>query len=104
MTQARAFTSIPAMDRTLLEKILQSSPGVKKAEGGYMLADEHRASIYLGAGGSATVLADIVRIVLKDTHVEAEAKDRTLHFVPYEPVLVISMRRPRDVGVPRTGF
>jgi hypothetical protein len=103
LTQPRAVTSIRAMDRSLLEKIIQSSPGTKKTDAGYIVADEHRASIYLGQGGSATVLADIVRLALKDAYIEAEARDRTLHYVPYEPVLVVSLRRPRE-DVPRTGF
>jgi hypothetical protein len=103
LTTPLAFTTMPAMDRTLLEKILQTSPGTKKAEQGYLVADEHRVSIYLGQGGSATVLADIVRVAFHEQFVEAEARDRTLHFLPYEPVLVVSLRRPRE-DVPRTGF
>lgn len=93
---------MPAMDRTLLQQILESA-GAKKSDKGYLLADEHRASIYLDRGGQATTLTEIVRVALHDSHVEAEAKDRTLHFVVYEPILGLSVRRPRE-DVPRTGF
>ncbi len=93
---------MPAMDRTLLQRILESA-GAKKSDKGFLLADEHRASIYLGRGGQATMLADLVRIDLHEDHVGAEAKDRTLHFVLYEPILGVSVRRPRE-DVPRTGF
>lgn len=93
---------MPAMDRTLLQRILESA-GAKKSDKGYLLPDEHRGSIYLGGGGQATALADLLRIALHDGHVEAEAKDRTLHFVRYEAILAVSVRRPRE-DVPRTGF
>lgn len=91
------------MDRTLFKTILDATPGLQETDQGYVAADEHRASIYLGTGGSATILTDLVRIRLHDTHVEAEAKDRTLHFLTYEPVLGLSIRRPRE-SVGRTGF
>lgn len=103
LTAPAAFTTIGAMDRTLLTQILDATPGFSKTPEGYLAADEHRASIYLGKTGQATLLTDIVRIALHDTHLEAEAKDRTLHFVVYEPVLGLSLRRPRE-DVPRTGF
>lgn len=104
MTEPRAFTTIGAMDRTLLQQILDATPGLQKTDEGYVAADEHRASIYLGRTGQATLLADLVRIQLHDAHVEAEAKDRTLHFVVYEPITAISLRRPREGDGPRTGF
>ncbi len=90
------------MDRTHLAQILDSAPGVQKADGGYVLADEHRASIYLGRG-QATIIADVVRLALHEAHIEAEAKDRTLYYVSYEPVMGVAIRRPRQDG-PRTGF
>lgn len=102
MTEPAPFSTMPAMDRTLLQQILEST-GAKKSDKGYLLADEHRGSIYLGRGGQATMLADLVRIALHEQHVEAEAKDRTLHFVEYEPIMGLSVRRPRE-DVPRTGF
>lgn len=102
MTRPAAASTMPAMDRTLLQRILEST-GAKESDKGYLLADEHRATIYLGRGGPANMLADLVRIALHDEHVEAEAKDRTLHFVEYEPILGLTVRRPRE-DVPRTGF
>ena len=103
MTAPRGFTTIRAMDRTLLKQILDAAPGLQLTDKGYVAADEHRASIYLGKGGQATLVTDLVRIQLHDSHIEAEAKDRTLHFVVYEPVAGVTLRRPRE-DVPRTGF
>lgn len=103
MTERGPNPTIRAMDRTLLTQILGSTPGVQKTDRGYIVADEHRASIYLGRSGQATILADLVRIALHEGYLEAEAKDRTLHYVLYEPVMGVAIRRPReDVG--RTGF
>lgn len=103
MTARCRFAKFRPMERTLLQQILQSAPGVQKTDGGFLIADEHRASIYLGQGGQATLLADLVRVTLHPEYLEAEAKDRTLHFVRYEPVIGLSLRRPR-ADVPRTGF
>lgn len=97
------MTTIGPMNRTLLQQILDAAPGFQKTDEGYIAGDEHRASIYLGKTGQATLLTELVRIRLLETHIEAEAKDRTLHFVLYEPVLGLSIRRPRE-DVPRTGF
>ncbi len=103
MTRCEALASIRPMERSLLQQILSTAPGVQSTDGKFVLADEHRASIYLGQSGPATQLADIVQLTLHDHHVEAEAKDRTLHFVRYEPILALSLRRPRQ-DFPRTGF
>lgn len=92
------------MDRTLLASILEKSPGLQKSDTGFLVADEHRASIYLGGNGPTTSLTDLVRVQLHETHVEAEAKDRTLHFVVYEPIFGVSVRRPREGEAGRTGF
>ncbi|HJL18884.1 MAG TPA: hypothetical protein RMH99_24690 [Sandaracinaceae bacterium LLY-WYZ-13_1] len=91
------------MDRALIETILAGTSGLEKSDTGFQAADEHRASIYLGGSASTTVLSDLVRIQLHETHLEAEAKDRTLHFVTYDPILGLQVRRPREDG-PRTGF
>ena len=91
------------MDRTLIDEILGGTPGIEKGDAGYEAADDHLVAMYLGGRGATTVLADLVRVRLHDTHLEAEAKDRTLHFVTYEPILGFAVRRPREDG-PRTGF
>lgn len=92
-----------AMDRTLIDSILGGTSGLEKGDAGYQAAGDHILSIYLGATGPTTVIADLVRVQLHETHIEAEAKDATLHFVTYEPILGLSIRRPREHG-PRTGF
>ncbi|MFK7989336.1 MAG: hypothetical protein AB8I08_25180 [Sandaracinaceae bacterium] len=92
------------MDRTTVQEILDGAAGMKPGDDGYTVEDEHLASIYLANRGSATVLSELVRIKLADTWIEAEAKDRTLHYATYEPVTAISIRRPRDPDKQRTGF
>ena len=93
------------MERTTIQQILEAAPGVESGDEGFSVADEHLASIYLGGKGAATVLSELVRIKLSDDWIEAEQKDRTLHFVAYEPVLAVSLRRPRDPDrKARTGF
>lgn len=88
----------------MIEQILGAAPGIEKHKDAYALADEHLASIYLGAHGPTTALTEIVRVTMRDAWLEAEAKDRTLHFVAYENVFALSLRRPRDPEKARTGF
>ena len=92
------------MERTLIAEILDSTESVSKGDAGYEVADEHRASLYLGRSGGTTVLADLVRIRLHDEYVEAEAKDRTVHCVLYEPIFGLAIKRPRSEQGNRTGF
>lgn len=93
-----------AMERSLIAKILDAAESTKKSSSGYAVADEHRASLYLGGAGGTTVLNDLVRIRLHEDHVEAEAKDRTVHFVLYDPIFGVALRRPREEQGQRTGF
>ncbi len=93
-----------AMERSLLEKILDATETAEKGDSGYQVADEHRASLYIGATGATTILGDLVRIQLHDEYIECEAKDRTVHCVQYEPVFGVSLRRPREQQGQRTGF
>lgn len=92
-----------AMDRELLDTILKGIPSLEKSDAGYTTAGEHRVSIYLGGDGATTVLSDLVRLQLHHTHLEAEAKDRTIHYCLYGSILSVSIRRPRE-DAPRTGF
>ena len=93
-----------AMERKTIQDILDSSPGMEAGDDGYTVADEHLASIYLGSRGAATVVSELVRIQLREGWIEAEAKDRTLHYLVYETVTALSVRRPRDPDKARTGF
>lgn len=93
------------MERALLEKILDATDGIARGDGSaFEVADEHRASLYLGGGQGTTVVAgDLVQITLHDEFVRVEAKDGTLHFVEYALVMMFSLKRPRE-SASRTGF
>ena len=92
------------MERALLEKILDATDGIDRGDGSaFEVADEHRASLYLGGGQGTTVVADLVSIVLHDDYVQAEAKDRTLHCIQYDPIFGLSLKVPREKAS-RTGF
>lgn len=104
LTAPAAERTMRAMERSLIEKILDAAPGIEKGDSGYRTAEDHRASLYLGAGGGTTVLGDLVRIALHDDYVECEANDHTVHCVTYEPIFGLALRRPRDERGQRTGF
>ena len=90
------------MNRTTIEAILSGAAGVEKKDEGYAVADEHQASIYIGGKGPTTVLSELVGLKLHEDYIEAIAKDRT-HYVLYDPILGLSLRRPREESG-RTGF
>ena len=83
--------------------MLLKAPGVERKEDGFAIGEEHRASLYIGAAGQTTSVTEVVRVALYDGFVEVEVRDRTRHFVPYEPILGLAVRPPRE-DVPRTGF
>jgi len=93
-----------AMERALLEKILDATEGIDRGDGSaFEVADEHRASLYLGGGQGTTVVGDLVSIVLHDDYIQATAKDNTRHCILYEPVFGMSLKVPREKAS-RTGF
>lgn len=91
------------MERSVLRKMLDQAPGVEGADGSYTVAEEHRASLYLGLASTTSVVAGVVRITLQDDFVETEAKDGTRSYFPYDPVIGFALRPPPNSSS-RTGF
>ena len=93
------------MQRALLETILDATAGIDRGDGPiFEIQEEHRGSLYIGGENGTTVLSDLVRITLHEAYVEAEAKNRTLHCVVYDPIFGVAVKRPREGDGPRTGF
>lgn len=103
MTAPGSLCTLPTMERALLQKILEKTPGLQKAEKGFVCEDEHRATLYLDIRGGTNTLSELVGITLFDDYLQAETKNRTVHNVLYEPIVGVSMHRPpKESG--RTGF
>jgi hypothetical protein len=83
--------------------MLRAGLGRDPDENTFAAPDETRIAVFLGSSGPTTLVGDLMRVTLHEGFVEAEAKDRTLHFLEYDAVLGISVRRPRQESA-RTGF
>lgn len=116
-----------SMQRETFEAILSEAPGVTVSRGDasrgdasrgekrtaarpaseerlYLVADEHRATLYLAWGDFGTAFQDVVRIGCGHV-LRVEQRDRTVAFVEYEAVRAFAVRPPRAPGeAPRTGF
>lgn len=101
-----------AMTPDSLQKILDDAPGLTKvgggkdkAEPGWTVEPEHRATLYLAFEGASSQLTEVAKITPRATHLRVETRDRTVHLFPIELLQSVSVRPPRDATMPsRTGF
>jgi hypothetical protein len=93
------------MTRDLLQSILGRTPSVEETKKAFETKEGHELSFYLGTPGQAIVVGEVKRIVLEAQHVEIGAGDRRTFYVPYESVIGLSAKTPREADSPRkTGF
>ena len=93
------------MQRETLEAILNRTSGLTRSEGRYRAVDEHEVAVYIGRPGSAMALQGVLGLVLLDTHVEIEVKDRGTFFTAYEALhAVLVGPRKEKAGRGGVGF
>jgi hypothetical protein len=95
---------LPPMDREWLVQVLGEAPGLSRSGDTFEVAEEHRASVYIGREGQATVVAEVVEVVLADRFVTLRTKNGTHHFFPHAAVLGFSVRPPQEEERGRAGF
>lgn len=78
---------------------------MEEAKKAFDVKDGHEVSFYLGTPGQAIVVVDVKRVVLEPQHVEIATADRRTFYVPFESVIGLAARAPRDAEAARkTGF
>lgn len=90
------------MEHVTLAQILAHAPGVELKGNTYETAKGHRLSFYIGRGGQAMVLSDILKVELQEGFVRLERKkgDGVLYF-DVTVVQGVAVRPPDDV---KAGF
>lgn len=93
------------MDASTLAQILEAADGVTGGESRYEVADDHRATFYLGRPGQAMEAGDVLTIALGDGFVALTRRDDegTL-YAPIESVAALKVRRAKSDEGRRTGF
>ncbi|MGF1466479.1 MAG: hypothetical protein ACFCGT_10115 [Sandaracinaceae bacterium] len=91
------------MERSVLRKVLDRAPGLSETDGSYTVGVDHRASLYLGLASQTTMVGDLVRLSLRDDHLEIESKEGTRSYFAYEHILGFAVQPPRGASG-RTGF
>ena len=93
------------MDATTLAHILDAAEGITKGESRHEVADDHRATFYLGRPGQAMEARDVQAIEVGKGFVAITRRDDegTL-FVPVESVAAVHVRKAKTEEGRRTGF
>jgi hypothetical protein len=94
-----------AMQRETLQTILRRAAGLQQDGERYRVKEDHELTVYFGQPGRAVAIEHVLSLVLADTHIEIEARDRGTFFADYGIVhaLLHSPRKDRK-GAAGVGF
>ncbi len=93
------------MDASTLAQILEAADGVTGGESRYEVAEDHRATFYLGRPGQAMEARDVLSIEIGTGFVALtrEEYEGTL-YAPVESVAALYVRKAKTEEGRRTGF
>lgn len=88
------------MPRETLLRILDRAEAVRLEGDRYRVKDDHQLTLYLGQPGRATAIEHVLAVLLADTHIEVEARERGTFYVTYDSVhaLLDGKRKERRAG------
>ena len=94
------------MQRDTLVAILTRAQGMRLEGDRYRLQNDYEVTVYLGQPGRAVAIDHVQSLVLTDTHVEVEARDRGTFYVAFDILhaLLESRRKERRGGAGSVGF
>ena len=97
------------MQRETLQTILRRTEAVEQdgeQDGdAYRVKEGHQLTVYFGQPGRAVAIDHVLSIVLADTHLEVEARDRGTFYAAYEVVhALLDARRKDRRGAAGVGF
>lgn len=84
------------MTRELFLELLKSAPGVTIAKKSIEIADAHELSVAASFIGGSSIFGDVRAIATEATHVALTLADRRHVLVPYENLVYVSSRPPRE--------
>jgi hypothetical protein len=93
------------MQRETLQTILRRAPGLQQAGSQFVVKDDYELTVYLGQPGRAVAIDHVISMLLADTHLEIEARDRGTFYAAYEVVhALLERRRKERRGAAGVGF
>jgi hypothetical protein len=93
------------MERATLQTILRRAPGMQEDGDRFRVTDDHEVTFYLGQPGRAVPIDHVLSVLLADTHLEIEARDRGRFYAAYEVVhALLENRRKERKGTAGVGF
>lgn len=93
------------MDASTLAQILQAADGVTGGESRYEVADDHRATFYLGRPGQAMEAREVQSIELGEGFVAfTRREEEGILYTPVEAVAAMHIRKAKNDEGRRTGF
>jgi hypothetical protein len=104
LTESNKVATIRAMTRDVLQAILRAAPGLAEKAGSYRVANEHRATFYLGNDGRGMVVNEVEAVKLSDSHVQITSKELGEVLCSYDSVAAIAIKPPKESGPSKTGF
>ena len=93
------------MQRETLQVILRRTDGVQQDGDRFRVKEDRQLTVFLGQPGRAVAIEHVLSILLADTHIEVEARDRGTFYATYDVVhaLLDSPRKERK-GASGVGF
>lgn len=105
LTGCAAHITITAMQRETLQTILRRAEGVQQDGDRYRVEEDHELTVYFGQPGRAVAIDHVLSIVLADTHLEVEARDRGTFYASYDVIhALLDTRRKGRHGAAGVGF
>jgi hypothetical protein len=93
------------MQRETLQTILRRAPGMQEDGERFRVREDHEVTFYLGQPGRAVSIDHVLSVLLADTHIEIEARDRGRFYATYEVVhALLENRRKERKGAADVGF
>jgi hypothetical protein len=104
LTEPPNARTIPAMQRDVLQKILQTATGLVEKGGAFMVPSEHRVTVYVGREGRGVVVSEVEELRLHDVFVQVIGRDAGEVYAEYSEVTAVSVKAPKGDAKARAGF
>jgi hypothetical protein len=96
---------MPPMQRETLQVILRRADGLAQDGDRFRVKEDRQVTIYLGQPGRAVAIEHVVSIVLADTHIEVEARERGTFYASYDTAhALLDAPRKERKGASGVGF
>jgi hypothetical protein len=104
LTEAANARTIPAMQRDVLQKVLQTATGLVEKGGAFLVPSEHRVTVYIGREGRGMMVSEVEELRLHEPFVQVIGRDAGEVYAEYSEVTAVSVKAPKGDAKSRAGF